>query len=876
MRGMSSFRSVFVVSGVVVVAAAGACFQLDRALEAASGDVAGRGVRVDLGEGAAFVKVQSVGSALRRAGNDDGLFRLQGLPPGRFDLRLADDKNGDGWADRGATLSGVMPALPDGKPGFLLLGDIDLNGSFGLRGKAGVDNGGTFGPVAGGTVARVYALRGACGAVDGDVVVRDAPCTGVDVSGRVELGNDGETAADINADYQLTRLPAGTVDVVAVLYAQNADGSIGAVVDVEGPVSVVGVANGDDSAPVDGPAFTFDGVPPPTATVQLVFSTAVVEGAFAVFAPAGTSIGGCDVAHDAAAPALVVDLAAEATSATVSSLPAGPYSVVVCSGDLRGELNSGVLALPSETPALWPVQLLAVDPCPEGVDDRDCDGDGHRSIPAADRDGCVAACFPDLDDPFASLGENGGDLLCGDLDCDDDADGQPDVTEPPACIGIGRGTDLDGDGLCSNVDPFPQCRANTAAACLAGDEDVTPVVFGAEGEGEGDEGDFGVVTDGPTLPGRLAGSGVRVTSGNDRYFVVLGIVDGPDEIAAIGLDGDGAEEAIGLGTFAAQGLPDGNRIRFGTSDVTSAYIGGGTRSESADVTLVFSDIKSVDLVDDGALSLRLGDLSKGPINLATPRFDTNVHDFGSALVFIGGRTVVDGTVELVGDVEVVGVSSGVVNSAPLAVPRAEATAESVGDADGTYLVVIGGVGAGDVPLASVEAFEVDFENNTLVPVDTSLPGLIPPDLNAPHAGHTMHTQHRADGRQRLVVVGGGSTWETFTDGDDRWVSHPMSVPRSRHASTVLPDGRILVVGGVDLDGVPTNTTEVLDPDLGTTVRASNLLTARNGPVAAEVADGRVVIAGGFDVEGQPLATTEIFDVRRQVAPIDLVDPGFVG
>jgi hypothetical protein len=381
------------------------CFELERTQGTSPGDIAGRGVRVDLAEGAAFVKVQTVGSSLRRSGDDDGSFRLSGLPPGRFDLRLVDDKNGDGWTDRGATASGVLPALPDGRPGFLLLGDVKLEGSFGLRGQA-------LQPALVATdppipldddfVVRVYALRGSCLAVADDTVadLSGGPCGAEEVSARVELGNDGETAADSVGDWQLTRLQAGTVDLVALLYERLPDGSLGAVVDVEGPVAVTREADGSEVPQEGGPVFVFDGVPIDPARVELLFSSPVVADAFAVLAPAGTVIAGCAIAHDAAAPAVVVDLAAGATNALVVDLPPGPYEVAVCSGELRGSLSNGPIALPTDdddVPAQWPVLLLAGDPCPEGVDDRDCDGDGKKALPlsriAELRVACAEACL---------------------------------------------------------------------------------------------------------------------------------------------------------------------------------------------------------------------------------------------------------------------------------------------------------------------------------------------------------------------------------------------------------------------------------------------------------------------------------------------------
>ena len=44
-------------------------------------------------------------------------------------------------------------------------------------------------------------------------------------------------------------------------------------------------------------------------------------------------------------------------------------------------------------------------------------------------------------------------------DCEDDGDGQPDVTEP-TCYGVGLGADPDGDRICTPVDPYPFCAFN--------------------------------------------------------------------------------------------------------------------------------------------------------------------------------------------------------------------------------------------------------------------------------------------------------------------------------------------------------------------------------------------------------------------------------
>mgnify|MGYP000335803522 CR=1 FL=1 len=109
---------------------------------------------------------------------------------------------------------------------------------------------------------------------------------------------------------------------------------------------------------------------------------------------------------------------------------------------------------------------------------RDCDEDGVAGMDPTQEgfDELVVQCSLQC---AAELGANDscnitglGDLN-GTYDCDDDGDTQPDVTEGSACYGPGLGTDLDGDGLCSGLDAYPECSANTAALCEAGRFDLT-------------------------------------------------------------------------------------------------------------------------------------------------------------------------------------------------------------------------------------------------------------------------------------------------------------------------------------------------------------------------------------------------------------------
>lgn len=110
---------------------------------------------------------------------------------------------------------------------------------------------------------------------------------------------------------------------------------------------------------------------------------------------------------------------------------------------------------------------------------------------------------------------------------------------------------------------------------------------------------------------------------------------------------------------------------------------------------------------------------------------------------------------------------------------------------------------------------------------------------------------------RLIVIGGYTTSEAtrsrsasaptssvqlYDPSRDAWYElAPLRTPRARHAAVVMPDGRVVVMGGVYAS--PLTSVEVYDP-------ASNeWFTAPSLPApmfdhAAAVCDGRVVVTGG--------------------------------
>jgi hypothetical protein len=94
----------------------------------------------------------------------------------------------------------------------------------------------------------------------------------------------------------------------------------------------------------------------------------------------------------------------------------------------------------------------------------------------------------------------------------------------------------------------------------------------------------------------------------------------------------------------------------------------------------------------------------------------------------------------------------------------------------------------------------------------------------------------------------------------------MTVPRVGAAAAPLPDGRVLIAGGDDqiqLAGA-LSSAEIFDPATGTFAPTGDMTILRNGPAAAPLPDGRVLVAGGSyrgPMFGEYLASAEIFDPR---------------
>ncbi len=119
---------------------------------------------------------------------------------------------------------------------------------------------------------------------------------------------------------------------------------------------------------------------------------------------------------------------------------------------------------------------------------------------------------------------------------------------------------------------------------------------------------------------------------------------------------------------------------------------------------------------------------------------------------------------------------------------------------------------------------------------------------------------------RVLIVGGQSTpsrklssAEIFDPATETWsAASDMGHTRSSgHRSVMLKDGRVLALGEND-DGVA----EIYDPSTDQWADAGVMIQARRWPSATLLPDGRVLVAGGLDATKagrEELISAEIFD-----------------
>lgn len=90
----------------------------------------------------------------------------------------------------------------------------------------------------------------------------------------------------------------------------------------------------------------------------------------------------------------------------------------------------------------------------------------------------------------------------------------------------------------------------------------------------------------------------------------------------------------------------------------------------------------------------------------------------------------------------------------------------------------------------------------------------------------------------------------------------LTTLRREDTVVLLPNGKVLIAGGLNSNGVPAGTlasAEIYDPVTGLSTPTGNMTTARDLATATVLPNGKVLIVGGYDATATTLATAELYD-----------------
>jgi hypothetical protein len=180
------------------------------------------------------------------------------------------------------------------------------------------------------------------------------------------------------------------------------------------------------------------------------------------------------------------------------------------------------------------------------------------------------------------------------------------------------------------------------------------------------------------------------------------------------------------------------------------------------------------------------------------------------------------------------------------------------------VLIAGGYGIGGVALQTAELYD---------------PGPATSTATGPMgSAHAYHTATQLNDGTVLIVGGVDSTgspttsaelfspvanaFATVTGLNANGVTG-LNTARYQHTATLLGDGTVLIVGGLDRTGSPTTSAELYNPATQTFTAVAglqgSLSTARLAHTATLLRWGGVLIAGGYDSNGNSLASAELYD-----------------
>lgn len=115
--------------------------------------------------------------------------------------------------------------------------------------------------------------------------------------------------------------------------------------------------------------------------------------------------------------------------------------------------------------------------------------------------------------------------------------------------------------------------------------------------------------------------------------------------------------------------------------------------------------------------------------------------------------------------------------------------------------------------------------------------------------------------------------EVFNPNTGSWTATgAMATARAFHTASILPDGKVIVVGGYDRSGAILATSEIWDPTTGLWTAGPVLAVPRAEHAATVLVSGKVLITGGFTTGGAATASTVEYNqgTNTFINPVNMV------